>query len=81
MPTHFCVGQRRIKMGETRLLYDPKTINWEARSRVEAWTRHDSDINFNTPERKIIKASIAYGIVFVIGTTLALGVSLYRLLG
>jgi hypothetical protein len=68
-------------MGEAKLLYDPKTINWEARSRVEAWTRHDSDINFSTPEKKIVKVSILYGVIFAIGTTLALGISLYRLLG
>ena len=67
-------------MGETRLLYDPKSINWDARSRVEAWTRHDTDINFDKPEAKIIKASILYGVIFAVGSALALGISLYRLL-
>ena len=32
--------------------YQPEDINWEARSRVEAWSRHDRDIKTRITKRK-----------------------------
>ena len=31
-------------------VYQPEDINWGARSRVEAWSRHDRDIETQVPK-------------------------------
>jgi hypothetical protein len=71
--------EQEERMGEVKLLYDPKTINWQARSRVEAWERHDSDMSFDKPELKRIKFSTILGICTA--GSLVLGVSIFRILG
>jgi len=64
-------------MGEVKwAAYSPKDINWEARSRVEAWSRHDRDIEINTMHPR--RTHTGSGFLFALGMVALLTITLWK---